>query len=106
MRQTPYEADGKSVVISYLARRLTKRRAHAIFSIRPEYADLYRAVSVYTEDDYRTMFELRGFQVDRAVGIGTPAVYQVDTGLRATPNEFEDRIALPVPKAIKAGRAL
>jgi hypothetical protein len=51
-------------------------------------------VTVYTENDYRTMFELRRFQVECVVRIGT--VYRADQGLRATRNEFGDWAALRV----------
>jgi hypothetical protein len=84
--------------------------------------------SAYTEDDYRIMCELRRFQGECVVRTGTAAVYQVDRGLRAIPNEFVAWGALPVlpialpivglatfnpripfslyTKAIKTGRAL
>ncbi|HKV79225.1 MAG TPA: methyltransferase domain-containing protein [Candidatus Sulfotelmatobacter sp.] len=50
----------------------------------------------YTEDDYRTLLEPIGFQIECVVGIGTPAVYHADRLLRTIRNEFGDLAALPL----------
>jgi hypothetical protein len=58
-----------------------------------------------TENDYRTLLEPIGFQIDCVVGIGTPAVCHADRVLRAIRNEFGDLAALPLlPVALPAVR--
>jgi SAM-dependent methyltransferase len=57
----------------------------------------------YTENEYRTLLEPIGFQIERVVGIGTPAVYHTDRILRAIRNRLGDWAALPLlPIALPA----
>jgi SAM-dependent methyltransferase len=57
----------------------------------------------YTETDYRTLLEPLGFQIEKVVGIGTPAVYHADRILRAIRTKWGDLFALPLlPIALPA----
>jgi SAM-dependent methyltransferase len=59
----------------------------------------------YTEDDYRSLLEPAGFQIERVVGIGTPVVYHADRILRAIRSRIGDWAALPLlPIALAAVR--
>lgn len=50
----------------------------------------------YTEDEYRTLLEALGFQIESVVGIGTPAVYHADSILGAIRWRIGDLAALPL----------
>jgi len=57
----------------------------------------------YTEEEYRALLQPIGFEIERMVGIGTPAVYHADRVLRAIRNRIGDWAALPLlPIALQA----
>jgi SAM-dependent methyltransferase len=57
----------------------------------------------YTEEEYRTLLEPVGFQIEFVVGIGPGALYRADRILRAIRNRVGDWAALPLfPIALPA----